>query len=591
MCWQPSRLTFRCAGHLSPSKAKFTLSSRPGITGWYDILSRRGDTVGAIELDIAIAEWRPLPQADDDDVIPTSPEPLSPPRSPPSRGPNSRNFEFSSARIRKLSRALPRAARKQEELMARLTVSVEEVVLPKEGGRADGLQELLGDKRTPPERFYAVHGRYGEAEPCVSRAVPAVAPHEQGSTPPESDVRRSQNGLNFSVPLEHTCEVTAPFDDAFSEYLKDRLAVGIWRVDNRRDPSGRNLTSGGGSRERGRDRLVGTAYVGLSPLLDHGVADLCVSGGSGSGGVSEGVRNSGRQESEAPGAASLSGAFALVHPDAVNLGNARLKVRVLLQLTAKEKEETQPGGHGQEPFGFRSRSLEASREQLSPMAESGSPDVTLGLGDVAGVTSEGESEEGLEKEEEGFGERSLSPERGSEASDDVDEEEWLQQRALRRSAELLRRSKDARAGNVFAENGPDVEEIEGVSEEKEGNAYRTVETRVRSPERAASPMRTEESGGSRRATRMEEKGENNASGLLSEGGEEEFEVSRGPAKRLAGHVTVTAPPKRGPARATGVPISDSRPTPSVEGEDQCLFWKRTSRRRACLDVGLLSVRK
>ncbi|GAQ84603.1 hypothetical protein KFL_001970045 [Klebsormidium nitens] len=551
------------------------VKNEKGINGWYDILSRRGDMVGAIELDIAVAEWRPLPQADDHDVILTSPEPLSPPISPPSRAPNTRPLESSPSRLRTHSRGSASAAQKEQEMVARLTVSVEEVVLPKEGGKEGGLQELLGGKRAAPDRFYAVHARYGEAEPCVSRAVP-TAPEAQ-STSRENDARGSGDGDERSVLLEHTCEVITPFDDAFLEHLKQRLAVEVWRVDSPRDPSRGKPTSRGERRERGRDRLVGTAYVGLSPLLDHGVADLRVPAGSESVGVSGGVRTFGRQKTEAPKTASLSGAFALVHPDSANLGNARVIVRILLQLAERQKPETDPSGHSQEALGSRSRFQEASPEPLSPVAGSGSPEVTLGVGDSLEATSEVESEEGLgeeRQEEGGYDGTSLSPERGSEASDDVDEEDWLQQRALRRSAELLRRSKEARAGKLRSDDGLEFREDEGVSE-REGDGHQTGETSVRSPERAALSVRSDERGDSRRATRMEGIGETDASRLLSEGKGEESEIPRGPARRLAGHVTVTAPLKRGPAGRRGMPTTGPRTRGSGEERRESLSQHMT----------------
>lgn len=582
------------------------------MKGWYNVLSRRGDVVGAIELDITVAEWRPGPSAGDDDICATSAEPISPARlgpaqvsenDPPNQSPSrlkspsphrSPSPRKSSSHPQSSKHREPPAAGIQEALVARLTVSVEEVMLPREEGFNSGLRELLQVKPTTPPQYYVVHGRYGEEEPCVSRAVQA----QEGDLLSEGEeaggsVVRQKGGGGLRVALDHSCEIEAPFDDELLKYLEQRLAVEVWKVEKVKSNPGINphtSWSRVSQLEAGanRDRLVGTAFVGLSPLLDHGVAAL---GPKGEPGVKR--------------ATSMSGVFTLVHPDSSNLGDASVKVRVLLQV-----ESTMEG--------------ESRVSRISPSMEL-ADGASLGSPSAMGSPSETGSLKGTLEEKPAIGTRDRAsdesdPEKAGrspdhEESDDVDDEDWLQQRAeeaLRRSADLHstragggKRSLETRAGSRQSRAGVNRRSEErqkdsgsewdeergeggatarvqkgegrldcGEDEVLEGNfaedrnhklSRQTEQQSGRQPsseierqseqanpssDSASSPEPRE--GGRRRGDLgADEVRRSGAYRRAREEGLEGFEVSRGPAKRVAGHVTVTAPPKRGRTRGGG----------------------------------------
>jgi hypothetical protein len=498
----------------------------------------------------------------------------------------------------------------EEALVARLTVSVEEVVLPREGGVNRGLRELLQVKPTTLPRYYVVHGRYGEEEPCVSRAVQAQegVPLSEGKEAGGSAVGQKRGG-GLRVALEHSCEIETPFEDELLKYLEQRLAVEVWKVEKvKSNPSVNTHTNRSQVSQPGanRDRLVGTAFVGLSPLLDHGIAGL---GAKGEPGVKR--------------ATSMSGVFTLVHPDSPNLGDASVKVRVLLQVESSMEEKSRVSGKS------------PSMEPADGASDSGSPS-------AMGSPSETGSLKGTFQRELAVGTRKRAsgesdPEKAGrfsdhEESDDVEDEDWLQQRAeeaLRRSADLHstragggRRSVETQAGSRQSrvgvnrrferqeDSGSEWEGGEGVatarvqmgegrldSEKDEVNqtvwdggignqkprsrqteqqsgrqpsseTQRQSEQANTSSDRASSPERRE-GGGGRGDLGADEVRRSNAYRRAREEGFEGFVVSRGPAKRVAWHVTVTAPPKRGRTwRAGGRSLGQWAESGTVNGSGQ-----------------------
>jgi hypothetical protein len=332
---------------------------------------------------------------------------------------------------------------------------------------------------------------------------------------------------------------------------------------------------------------VGTAFVGLSPLLDHGTAAL---GAKGEPGVKR--------------ATSMSGVFTLVHPDSSNLGDASVKVRVLLQVESSMEEK-----------------LRVSR--LSPSMETGNGASDLGSPSAMGSPSETGSLKGTLEEKPAIGTRDRAsdesdPEKAGrspdhEESDDVDDEDWLQQRAeetLRRSADLHstragggKRSVETRAGpfqfragvNRRSEerredSGAEWEGGEGVatarvqkgegrldcgedevlkgssaedrnhklSRQTEQQSGRQPSSEIERQSEQANPSSNSasspeprEGGRGRGDLGADEVRRSDAYRRAQGKGLEGFDVSRGPAKRLAGHVTVTAPPKRGRTRGLG----------------------------------------